>query len=139
MDYKVDAKQEEKVVYSAALPETNLTYAHIYNRGQIGRVWMSNSGVPDENGGVKEWVYEILVEFDFTDSEILTEIQRKLPPDEFMDIVEHHSVNGREIENYHLWVCNDEILRFRTGYHPEIKKATLRLIEKGIMSEDDLY
>lgn len=139
MDYSIPETPIEQVSYRATLVEDKLKNADVFPYGTIEKTWLSKGGITDENGKLKEWKYEVLINFDFTDPAVLQEIQATLSPNEYRDIVEKHTVNGHDTEIYHLWVCRDEILRFRVGDRSEIKKATLRLIEKGIMNEDDLY
>ena len=40
---------------------------------------------------------------------------------------------------YHVWVCKDEVFKFKPGDSAAIKSATERLIEKELITVDDLY
>lgn len=143
MDYQKCGQTHEKIHYRATLIEDQLKNAGILPYGTIEN-HSSHPNFPsvrlcqgcDENG---EWRSEIHIDFNFTKPDVLQKIQRTLSKDEYRDIIEVHSINGQDTEIYHLWVCHDEILRFRIGDRAGNKMVKLKLIEKGIMDEDDLY
>ena len=134
LDYHPDGqKAEVSPTYTVTLCETFLRYRDVYNSDRYNKIRSVNYVRSfDEN---QNEFAEFHVNLDFRNPDVYAEIQKKMDDDEYIDSVETHA-DGK---NYHIWITKDELLRFQTGNRAEIKAATKRLIEKGIITEDDLY
>ena len=141
LEYRTKNREPEKITYRATLPESTFRFDKVYRRTvqTHGKVSILNFGPLNlqQNGSCDGW--NLNVNTDFDDPEILKLIQALTLEDEYHDIMEYHASEGISTACWHLWVTRDEIIRFQPGDKSGIKKATQKLIEKGILTEEDLY
>ena len=125
-------KTEIPPTYHVTLTETDLRYEEAYFFDRKSKISFLNYCLcSDENGAT---YHALHLNLDFKNPDVYAVIQKLMPDGDYIDSVEEHE-NG---ETYHIWITKDELIRYKTGNREEERQAVKRLLQKGIISLEDL-